>query len=366
MVNPADIIIKKEEIIRVSPDEVLSSALAKLGTSHDAAFVFDRNQKFMGVVNPYYCLIKSSFPRNAKVEHCLFHPPKIHLDYPLSKIVELLISSKVHYLPVVDRDDNFLGITSARRALCLFDESPVFNLTIAEVLKHKNNPLITVSLDDSLSTALNIFKKKKISKLVVMGVDMKLKGILTYYDLISYLMSPKQAVHKGSRSGNRVNFYQQKAKNFAKTYVLTVTPENTLNDALHLILKKRIGSVVVVDGQRHPIGIITTRDILRLLITGKSERKIQIISTNLSHNNRRTLGGFFNHLRLKIQEAPQVQSARLMVKEEKHGSFFKVILSLFFHRGNSKVLKTEGNNLFNVLKKIKGDSKVQLRPQTRA
>lgn len=366
MVNPADIMIKKEDVIKIGPNELLSSALSKLGTSHDAAFVFDRHNKFLGVINPYYCLIKSSFPGNAKVEHCLFHPPVIHIDYPLAKILELIIGSKIHYLPVVDENNTFLGITSARRTFCLFDNSPVFKMQITDYLKTINNPLITVSLDDSLSTAINIFKKRKISKLIVIGPDMKLKGILTYYDLISYLMSPQHSIHRGERGGIKVNFYQEKVQHFAKTYVLTLTPKNTLMDAVHLILKKRIGSVVIVDKDRHPIGIITTRDLLRLLIRSKDERKIQIVSSNLSDNSRQTLGGFFNSFKEKIEGTPQVKGARLFVKEEKKGSLFKVVLSIFFHKGQSKVLTKEGNNLSSVLKTIKGDSKAQLRPRTKA
>src|SRR3989338_2991380 len=94
-------ILKTDDIIRVSPQENLSSALSKLTTSHDAAFVF-ANEEFKGIVNPYYDLIKSSYPGNAKVEHCMFHPPKIKENFPLSKVVELLIDSKIHYLPVFD------------------------------------------------------------------------------------------------------------------------------------------------------------------------------------------------------------------------------------------------------------------------
>ena len=44
-------ILKENNIIKVSPEDHLSHVLSKLSTSHDAAFVFDDNDKYLGVIN---------------------------------------------------------------------------------------------------------------------------------------------------------------------------------------------------------------------------------------------------------------------------------------------------------------------------
>lgn len=345
-------IITVNDIIKVKPDDTMSHALAKLTTAHDAAFVFDEKNKFTGVINPYYCVIKSSYPSNAKVEHCLFHPPKLKINFPVQKIAELLIESKIHYLPMFDLTDKFIGIISARRLLFQFRDSPLFKMKIREVLRTKNKSLVTIYEDDSISAALNIFKQSKISKLIVINHDFKLRGILSYYDLIHYLISPKSSQHRGEREGDRRNFYSLKVKNFAKTYVLTLNKEDALIAALDMIIEKRIGSVVIVDNQRHPIGIITTRDFLRLLVKRQSGEKFQMISRNLSEKSRQILGGFFNHFAYITKKIPDVARAKLFVKEKKQGGLFEVILSLIPTRGNPKVIKREGKNLGKVLQKI--------------
>ncbi len=348
-------IIKTENIIRVSPEETLSTTLSRMRTSHDSAFVFNDQGQFMGVINPYYSLIKSSYPGNAKVKHCLYHPPKVHSNYSISRVAELFIESKIHYLPVFDEHDLFIGIISARHLLSFYLDSPLFTISIGEFLKMKNRPISTVYEDDVITQAINIFKKTKVSKLIVIGKDFKLKGVLSHYDLISYLVSPKTSPHRGEREGNHISFYHQKVKNFAKTYALTLNSEDVTSHALKLIIYKKIGSIIIVDKDRHPIGIITTKDFLKYLVREGRGKSIQLISKNLSQQSRQLVGGFFNYLSVWMKKIPDVRKAKLFVEEEKQGGLFKVAVSLIPKKGEPQIIRREGKNLAKVLKDIKRD-----------
>lgn len=259
-------ILKENDIIRVSSEDHLSKVLSKLSTSHDAAFVFNDEDKYMGIVSPYFTMIKSSLPANTKVQHCLTHTAKIYLNYPLSKVCELFIQSKIHYLPVFDKEDKFLGIISARRILSYFKDLSIFKIKVEEIIKKRWKGLITVFEDDTITQAIHLFKTNKISKLIVINHERKLKGVLSYYDLIKLMVSPKYSSHHGERVNEKVSFYNYRVKNFAKNYVLTLSKEKHLIEVINLIVNKKIGSVIVVDKERRPLGIITTRDILRFFI----------------------------------------------------------------------------------------------------
>lgn len=259
-------ILKESNIIRVSPEDHLSKVLSKLSTSHDAAFVFDENDKYIGIVSPYFTMIKSSLPANTKVQHCLTHTAKIYLNYPLSKVCELFIQSKIHYLPVFDEEDKFLGIISARRILSYFKNLSIFKVKLEGLINKRWKGLITVFEDDTITQAIHLFKINKISKLIVINHDRKLKGVLSYYDLIKLMVSPKYSSHHGERVNEKISFYNYRVKNFAKNYVLTLSKEKHLTEVINLIVNKKIGSVIVVDKERRPLGIITTRDILRFFI----------------------------------------------------------------------------------------------------
>jgi CBS domain-containing protein len=246
-------ILKTERIIKVDEEEILSSVLNKLGSSHDAAFVFSKKDKYLGAINPYYCLIKSSYPANAKVKHCLFHPPKIYLDTPLTKVAQSMIDSKVHYLPVfLDKNkEEFLGIISARRLLSYFKNLELFKVKIAEVLKNKK-PLVTIEENEPIGKAINLFRKTHYSKLVVVNGGGKLKGVLSYF--------------AGDKKGEKISFLNLPVKNFTKTYVVVLKKDNFLSEVINLILEKKIGSVIIADKDKAPEGIVTTRDILQFFI----------------------------------------------------------------------------------------------------
>lgn len=346
-------ILKIKNIIKILPDETLSTGLSYLSSSHDAAFVFSEDKKFMGVINPYHCLIKSSYPGNAKVEHCVFHAPRIRANYPTSKVAQLMSESRVHYLPVFDERNNFIGINSARHILFLMRDSNLFNIKIDDYLKIKNRPLMTIFDSDLVSQAIHQFKTHKISKLVVINREMKLRGILTQYDLIRFLITPKKKEHRGEREGDRISFQYHQVKNFAKSYVLTLYPENLMSEALNLILDKEIGSVVIIDKEKHPLGIITTRDFLSLLVRAHRETPIEIVAKNLSKESRRIVGGFFNQLTVWSKKMPNLARARFFIKQEKGGGVFKGVLSLLPQKGKPKIIEREGKNLKKVLKQIR-------------
>ena len=52
--------------------------------------------------------------------------------------------------------------------------------------------------------------------------------------------------------------------------VITIQPEQTVRQAVGLLVEHNIGAVVVVDPARHPVGILSERDIVRA--AARSER----------------------------------------------------------------------------------------------
>ena len=346
--------MQTDGIIKAVPDEILSSVLSRLPSSHSAAFIFDKDQKYLGVINPYYSVIKSSHPSNIKIEHCLFHAPHIKMQHTTGKIAEMMIQSKIHYLPVFNDQDVFIGIVSARNILRTYESHAVFAIPIEEMMRKRNKPLIVILEEETIGHALHIFKTTKLSKLVVVNKEGRLRGVLSYYDLISFLIAPRKK-ERGALNTDKSSLQTKRVKHFLKSYVLTLGPSDAARDVLHLLLEKRIGSIVIVDANSKPIDILTTRDLLGLLIEEPTVAKMEMSTQNLSLKSSIITKGFFEQLKEWLKRKKEFTKAKLFVKEEKHGNLFKVVLSLFPKKGQPKVVVEEGRSLEGVLKKVKTD-----------
>lgn len=348
-------ILKTSGIIKAAPNDPISSTLSKLKSSHDGAFVFD-DEKFMGVVNPYYCLIKSYNPGKTKVEHCLFHPPRVTPTDPLERIARLMSESKIHYLPVFDESNAFVGITSARRILALIKDLDIMRQPLSEVLKGKNGEVISVTQNATIGDAMNLFKEHKISKLVMVDANNKLKGILSYYDLIPYLIAP--GISKSEGRGRETNRDKQKLMgmkvgDYAKTTIVALGPQNTMKEVIDDILKKNRGSVIVVNDLSEPIGILTTKDIFSLLEPQEVQKEIQIITKNVSIPHKNVVEEIAAYVQDQIAHDPSILRAKVLLEEEKGGNLFNIHISVIPVKGKPRVIKREGPDLKTLLIEVK-------------
>lgn len=350
-------ILYTDRILEATEKDSLSKALSKLPSSHSAAFIFSENKQKVSLVNPYHCVIKSSLPGNANVESCLFHPPHLYTNTPIKKIVEAFIASKIHYLPVFNQNDSFAGIVSARKVLDGLKQQREFNVPIQDILKAKVKPLITIKDSDTISAAVHLFKLHHVSKLIVVNNENKLKGVLSYYDVVQFMITPRQKQAVGDKEGKKENIYNHKISQFYKTLVLTLSPTKTMRDAVQLVLDKKIGSVIIVNEKRVPMGIITTRDFFNLILRPSVGVQVVLLTKHLSRSSREVVQGFYGSLRVFLSSRKDLAKAELTVKEEKEGGLFKVLLSMLPAKGKQEIVKREGKNLKLLLQEVKNHAR---------
>ncbi|MEW6718983.1 MAG: CBS domain-containing protein [Thermodesulfobacteriota bacterium] len=108
----------------------------------------------------------------------------------------------------------------------------------------------TVSADDTLSDAARIMREHGFNHLPVMEGE-RLAGILTDTDLRNASIDPG-----GAAGGNRA------VREVMRSPVWSLTPEDSVEDALLVITRKRFGALPVLSGDRL-VGIITKSDLLK-------------------------------------------------------------------------------------------------------
>jgi len=117
----------------------------------------------------------------------------------------------------------------------------------------------TVSPGDTLTRAADIMRESRINHLPVVEGG-RLVGILSDTDLrnVSLASGPMQGA-KGSKGRDR------RVREAMKTEVWSLTPEDSVEDALLIICRKKFGALPVLSGERL-VGIITKIDLLNAVI----------------------------------------------------------------------------------------------------
>ncbi|MBL4942468.1 MAG: CBS domain-containing protein [Colwellia sp.] len=131
-----------------------------------------------------------------------------------------------------------------------------------KIEKLMNTKLITLSMDSPLSKAKKLFEDHKIHHLLITDDDGLLAGVMTDRDLYKHLsptVGTSQETHRDTA------LLQKKLHQVMSRNLITAQTQQSLNQAVVLFYDNHISCLPVVDDQKKPIGIITWRDILKVL-----------------------------------------------------------------------------------------------------
>jgi acetoin utilization protein AcuB len=140
----------------------------------------------------------------------------------------------------------------------------------------------TVSPADTLTRAADIMRESRVNHLPVVEGG-RLVGILSDTDLrnASLASGPLPAAEEPPGGGRRV-------REVMKTEVWSLTPEDSVEDALLIICRKKFGALPVLSGDRL-VGIITKVDLLNAVI---DVLNLDDVGLRIEVSLPRTLGRF--------------------------------------------------------------------------
>jgi len=122
--------------------------------------------------------------------------------------------------------------------------------------------LITLPMDSTLSKAKEAFDSNEIHHLLITDDDGLLAGVITDRDLYKHLsptVSTRQETHRDTA------LMQKKLHQIMSRNLVTANKQQTLNEAVVLFHDNHISCLPIIDKQDKPIGIITWRDIIKVL-----------------------------------------------------------------------------------------------------
>lgn len=122
--------------------------------------------------------------------------------------------------------------------------------------------LITLSMDSPLSKAKEVFENHKIHHLLITDDDELLAGVITDKDLYKHL-SPTVGTNQESHRDTAL--LQKKLHLIMVRELITAQAEISITKAVLMFYDNHISCLPIVDKNNKAIGIVTWRDILKVL-----------------------------------------------------------------------------------------------------
>ena len=355
-------LLKKRAIIKCTPDKTLAQALAQLNRTHDAAFVFDDKDKYLGVVNPHLAVFKSKHPGDTKIASILFKPPQLALDSRVWDVAKLMIESKIYFLPVFADNGDFAGVVSVNR---LFDALRRWEDVVKQIKLNTKCDLRTINEEASLNQAFNLMRDQQVSRLPVVDSHRHLRGIVTRFDIQTVFSEPMQKQRWASRVGQKTKYLEQPLKNYYHKMVVTASVDATSMEIISLILDKQVGSVVIIDKNRVPVGIVSIYDLLRA-VDQLRPRADGVIDVNVGDDftNRAQLEEILSKFYAKMNKFNPVRSIRFILETSRNvagkPNRYSTRALLTLRRGRQYVAKVSDYNWKKAVRKTVEKLRTQL------
>lgn len=277
MANPKPSTIKKyisplSSVPKDKAQKTLGSVLSLVHSSHEAVFIFDNNNEFLGLISPLKTLYSRNFPYTTKVSSIVFKPPAITEETPIYQVAKYMLSTKMYVLPVFNKKGDLQGVIHGKNILQGIIKDPRLLKFVSDKIKPRTP--ITAPVTASVKDIFYNLKEKGVSRMVLVNDEGVLSGIVTRSDLMRTLIKPTVKM-RFPKEGSHVGFYSlagekkfRKSEPVRKYYTAFV---NTLadNTPKAKIIKRLItsshDSIVLVDKYKKPTGFLSTRDILKII-----------------------------------------------------------------------------------------------------
>lgn len=305
----------------IKKDEPLSACLSILNNeSTPVLVVLNSKGKYAGVIAHRWIIRSRYNPATTKVETLMRPAPTVSLEDKLSKVAKLMITSGINQLPVFT-GDKLEGIVTDDAVI---QEAVISNWGNSKVEEMMTKKPFIIEENESVGAILSLFREHNISHVPIVK-DGILVGIVSIKDVITGIFQPRQRQTVGDITGKKVPVLSISAKGIMTKPVITVLPENTLQNAVKKMQKFNISSVVIVIKGR-PTGILTKRDLLEPLAdmeTPKQQIKVEfsVKGVGMDEIQKNIIMGDFESFANKYQKT--LEAGTLFVYMKTHGTNFK-------------------------------------------
>jgi len=297
----------------IEPTDTLSHVIGKI-TKNNAYDVFYLDNKKVLSAN-VRTLLNAKNITTMKIESFLYPIPHVSLNDSIQKVANIITHYRIREVSVVDKN-KIIGVVTAKNIIKLLLSKD--NRWIKANLIYTQNP-ITITADESLSTARRIMITKRIDHLPVMSQG-KIKQVLTSYHILESII-PSERQGKESMIRKTEHALEYKIGNAGSTRIPQCSPNDDLNKIINSMIKTDTTCCLVsLWGALQ--GIITFKDILNLLAS-KLETPIPLYIVGMPEDQQyvNLISSKFGKTLKRLQQVySNIHEARVAIKQQRTGN----------------------------------------------
>jgi len=297
----------------IEPTDTLSHVIGKI-TKNNAYDVFYLDNKKVLSAN-VRTLLNAKNITTMKIESFLYPIPHVSLNDSIQKVANIITHYRIREVSVVDKN-KIIGVVTAKNIIKLLLSKD--NRWIKANLIYTQNP-ITITADESLSTARRIMITKRIDHLPVMSQG-KIKQVLTSNHILESII-PTERQGKESMIRKTEHALEYKIGNAGSTRIPQCSPNDDLNKIINSMIKTDTTCCLVsLWGALQ--GIITFKDILNLLAS-KLETPIPLYIVGMPEDQQyvNLISSKFEKTLKRLQQVySNIHEARVAIKQQRTGN----------------------------------------------
>ncbi|MHA1667723.1 MAG: CBS domain-containing protein [Candidatus Heimdallarchaeaceae archaeon] len=334
----------------VSADESLSKVIGLFKKNREL-LVFGENEVFLGYLTQRYITRQSRLQSDTKVSSFIKKVPTVSKNTPLDKIARAILAAKVNSVPV-EEEGRIIGIY--RDIDIIRISGQVFKGKLVREIMSKDP--ITIKEDTTIARFIATSRTNNITRVPVVDSSNKLIGIVSPQDISDIIISELPRQTEGDRTGKQFDSLSLTIQNVMTTNVVTCRADDLVLEAVSKLYKTNHKALVVVDSKNHPIGILTTTDLLETIsIPPKTEGYYIRVIGDVDEEDIETIVEMAIELVKKY--APMIgNSGQLFihakaVPKKKFRGFvlYQIRLRISTNKGKTYVARSEGYGVFSAL-----------------
>ena len=257
--------IMVSNIVSLAPEDTVARAYSQMIDRSIHQVPVAENDRYVGMVFAKRLMASSAQP-TSKLKSFIVNTSTLSPDDDVEKAAKLVIGSGNRALPVVEKG-KLVGIVSETDIAQTADFG---GATVDEVM----SGAIVIQEDTLLADAVSKMRRYNISRLPVINEKGLLRGVMNILDAASIAAMPTERTSKSagiSGDKNRVKG-DVKVKDIARRAV-SVERGTRLND---LAVNFKNSEEIIIAGDGRPMGIVTPKDALEVILPKKSEPTIHM------------------------------------------------------------------------------------------